>query len=1217
MSRLLRFLARMSMGRTDQDAVWSNTSSPPLDLEFYKSYYSDLEDLDDDGLRRHFRSFGHKEGRFSSPDALIKYLEASKGPLPSDFNPDEYGEIHSDLSFNRTWRYAEHYLLFGRSEGRSHRCSYGLYEEEFAELVARGILQLTFTEECERAAGLPIPRILTRRAGLRAGPWLYQLQFAEFRVLNQEWAGPLISRAHAVAAFLEEGIARLAPLSLSCSFDPEFYVDLHPTLRSLAPEARYRDWLNNGSRFSEPPSGETWLRQITGSPVFPEAFQIGLFRRLIVPPASNGPASATQTRSLAADILSLSQFMDGDYAEFPKLVQGPGAGRLWEVYAKRARVRGRLDVAHRAYENALQAGATPGRVWHQLGDLAVGQGLLAEADNFFTRALQGPHTDRWSYIEGAKVAAQCGHFARALSILTSGRCIWSDMEPWRRTRRYVLQAWLDTWVSESERHNQPASASFLKEFQRVIADDVPMFSPRSFTGREILILCEHSWLGVSTAEHDAFTEAAKARFGPNVRLLDRDGRAAAIGSLPWASCVVLHEVRADVDIAHVAEYANALSIPVVYWIGSFDGKNNNAFHDRTGAGLGALLRCERALLAASLCRTGYAPLPAALRVLKRLTRDRSASSIGLLARADTIPQASSPKSGPVLIVVPRESSTAEKAWKLLETLLTNRSDIRLILGDMVPLPGQLLPFADRIRCITLTAASDSVLVLVSQATAVVEITGSAESACTDALFGHLEASALGVACLRLDEEASTGANTCEQPAAEEHVALEILTSWIEDPTRAKMIGRKARSAFEACYPAAGSLPKVSATDEKTSMERRRRILIVNVFFPPQNVGGATKVVTENLDFFIEKYGNIYEFAVLTSDNENATSGVMRIDGYRGVPVFRISTPQEVDMDWRPHNPVVGHYASQIISLFRPDLVHIHCLQRLSVAVAEACQEANVPYIITLHDAWWLSDYSFLVDEDGRLCLPKEDLLIQDYSRRIGITTSVARGARLRAALRKARILLSVSESFADVYRACGFDVRVNENGIPQFTDVNRVPGNGRVRLLHVGGLQQHKGAYLLEAALRAFAFSNLELTIIDFSKEFGDHITTTWGNTPVHVLGKMPPSLVPHLYCRSDVLVAPSTWPESFGLVSREAAAHGCWIVASRLGAMGEIVTDGRNGHLIDVSDARSLFEVLRQIDANPARYSQSAPFESAPRSSDAQAIDLLHFYQEILHPTN
>lgn len=68
----------------------------------------------------------------------------------------------------------------------------------------------------------------------------------------------------------------------------------------------------------------------------------------------------------------------------------------------------------------------------------------------------------------------------------------------------------------------------------------------------------------------------------------------------------------------------------------------------------------------------------------------------------------------------------------------------------------------------------------------------------------------------------------------------------------------------------------------------------------------------------------------------------------------------------------------------------------------------------------------------------------------------------------------------------------------------------------------------------------------------------------------------------SDVVVVPSIEPESFGLVAAEAMAAGLPVIASRIGALPELVEDGRTGLLSEPGDAASLLEAMRTLGVSP-----------------------------------
>lgn len=68
------------------------------------------------------------------------------------------------------------------------------------------------------------------------------------------------------------------------------------------------------------------------------------------------------------------------------------------------------------------------------------------------------------------------------------------------------------------------------------------------------------------------------------------------------------------------------------------------------------------------------------------------------------------------------------------------------------------------------------------------------------------------------------------------------------------------------------------------------------------------------------------------------------------------------------------------------------------------------------------------------------------------------------------------------------------------------------------------------------------------------------------------------IYSAMDVCVVPSRVPEAFGMVAAEAAHFGVPVVATRKGALPEIVQDGLTGYLVDAEAPQQLTEKLRVL---------------------------------------
>jgi glycosyltransferase involved in cell wall biosynthesis len=401
---------------------------------------------------------------------------------------------------------------------------------------------------------------------------------------------------------------------------------------------------------------------------------------------------------------------------------------------------------------------------------------------------------------------------------------------------------------------------------------------------------------------------------------------------------------------------------------------------------------------------------------------------------------------------------------------------------------------------------------------------------------------------------------------------------------------------------------------KTVATKRRKIAIVAVYFPPQAVGGGTRVVSENVDTLIEQYGSDFDLVVFTSDYSQQQPHTVHLYSYRGVRVYRAGIVWRPYMDWHPKDPAMGELFSQFLRHEKPDLVHFHSVQRLSASVVEAALRLNIPYFVTVHDAWWISDFQFLVGPQDRVYPeghpdPFETI---DLPEGLTLDESLARRTYLKRLLNQARRALVVSETFAAIYQKNGIEnTSVNKNGIKPRTWLPRAPSeSGRVRLGHVGGMANHKGFHVFRDLLLHNDFDHLEALVVDLSLPAGQELHETWGTTPVTIIGKVAQDRIETLYSRIDVLVAPSIWPESYGLVTREACSAGCWTVASSIGAIGDDVQHGINGFVVEPT-CGALLPLFEAINEQPGRYLVPPPIVSI-RTLSEQVSELRKLYGDV-----
>lgn len=68
----------------------------------------------------------------------------------------------------------------------------------------------------------------------------------------------------------------------------------------------------------------------------------------------------------------------------------------------------------------------------------------------------------------------------------------------------------------------------------------------------------------------------------------------------------------------------------------------------------------------------------------------------------------------------------------------------------------------------------------------------------------------------------------------------------------------------------------------------------------------------------------------------------------------------------------------------------------------------------------------------------------------------------------------------------------------------------------------------------------------------------------------------------ADVVCQFSRWEEVFGWMIAEAMAHGKPVVATRVGGIPEVITDGVTGHLVDRGDARAMSDRILELLDDP-----------------------------------
>jgi len=298
---------------------------------------------------------------------------------------------------------------------------------------------------------------------------------------------------------------------------------------------------------------------------------------------------------------------------------------------------------------------------------------------------------------------------------------------------------------------------------------------------------------------------------------------------------------------------------------------------------------------------------------------------------------------------------------------------------------------------------------------------------------------------------------------------------------------------------------------------------------------------------------------------------------------------------------------RLIDAFRPDVVHVHNTFALVSSSAQwTAVAAGIPVVQTLHNFRLLCVQAMFLHQ-GRVCedclgrAPWRGVLRKCYH------NSGPQSAALATMLGVHRALGTYRDKVTRYIALTEFCRRkFIEGGLPQdkfmvkpnFVDAGPPPVGPRSGALFVGRLAPEKGIETLLAALGELPGFTLDV-IGD-----GPERDKVAAHPQVRLLGWRTPKEVRERMARASYLLMPSVWYENFPRTLVEAYACGLPVIASRLGALLELVDHGFTGLLAEPDSPR---ELARQI-----RWAEDFPEKMRRMGEHARAIYEVEFTPQV-----
>jgi len=353
-----------------------------------------------------------------------------------------------------------------------------------------------------------------------------------------------------------------------------------------------------------------------------------------------------------------------------------------------------------------------------------------------------------------------------------------------------------------------------------------------------------------------------------------------------------------------------------------------------------------------------------------------------------------------------------------------------------------------------------------------------------------------------------------------------------------------------------------------------KIAVIHSIYKPFIRGGA-EVVVQNIVEGLKALG--HDVFVISVGYENICEEIDGIKVYRVKP-FNLFNFLDINAQpvwkrllWHPldmFNDFQTWRIFKILNKEKPALALTHSLKGLGYEIPLLLKEMKIKNIHTIHDMQLIHPSGLLAEDE------KLSWLANSYA------------ALCRLLFGSPAAVVYPSEYIKQIYSRHGFfkksKAAVLGNPLPASSKIGIIKAEAdKFIMAYVGQIESYKGVVDLVKIINGLP-GDWELLIAGEGSALREVTKWSLDNNKIKILGRLDAiGLEQKIWSKADLLINPSKVAESFGMVVIEAFAHGMPVLASKIGALQDLVRERETGWLFKPGDQLDLKRSIEFIMSN------------------------------------